>query len=286
MRINIAYPRNGTQKSLKFDDEKQWSRLIDRRLGQEFDGELFGPEYKGYIFRITGGSDRDGFAMKQGVMTKAKLQLLLKEGSTGYFARREGTSLRKTVRGCIVGGELGAINLIVVQKGEKEIAGLTDVTIPRRLGPKRANKIRKLFNIPKHSDNIGVKDAKKIKVDPLDVCRVVIKRITKKVGDKSYYKAPKIQRLITSERLRRKRVRQAEKYDTVKKNQAKFEAFKKHEAAKHQPVQKATPAPVKAAPVKVAPVKTAPVKAAPVKAAPAKPVQPVKVQKPTDKKTK
>ena len=184
MRINIAYPRNGTQKSLKFDDEKQWSRLIDRRLGQEFDGELLGPEYKGYIFRITGGSDRDGFAMKQGVMTKAKLKLLLKEGSSGYFARREGVALRKTVRGCIIGSELGAINLIVIQKGDKEIVGVTDATIPRRLGPKRANKIRKLFNIPKHSDNICVKDATKIKVDPLDVCRVVIRRPTKKVGDK------------------------------------------------------------------------------------------------------
>jgi small subunit ribosomal protein S6e len=260
MRINIAYPRNGTQKSLKFDDEKQWSRLIDRRLGQEFDGELIGPEYKGYIFKIAGGSDKDGFAMKQGVMTKAKVKLLLREGSSGYFCRREGVALRKTVRGCIVSGELGAINLIIAQKGEKEIAGLTDATIPRRLGPKRANKIRKLFNIPKHSDNIGVKNAHKIKVDPQDVCRVVIRRQTKKVGDKSYYKAPKIQRLITTERLRRKRVRAAEKIASMKRNQTKLEAYKKKLAAKHQAAQpvKATPAPVKAAPVKVAPVKATP----------------------------
>jgi small subunit ribosomal protein S6e len=269
MRINIAYPRNGTQKCLKFDDEKQWSRLIDRRVGQEFDGELIGPEFKGYIFRITGGSDTDGFAMKQGVITKAKLKLLLKEGSTGYFCRREGVALRKTVRGCIIGGELGAINMIIVQKGEKEIEGLTNANVPRRLGPKRANKIRKLFNLNRHSNNIGQKDAAKVKVDTLDVCRVVIKRQTKKVGDKAYYKAPKIQRLITSERLRRKRVRTAEKYETVKSNQALHEAHKKKMAAKNQQAK-----PVVAAPV-------APVKAAPAKAVPA---QPVKAQKTVGKK--
>jgi len=36
--------------------------------------------------------------------------------------------------------------------GEQEIPGLTDVTIPRRLGPKRASKIRKLFNLKKEDD--------------------------------------------------------------------------------------------------------------------------------------
>ena len=36
--------------------------------------------------------------------------------------------------------------------GEQEIAGLTNKTIPRRLGPKRASKIRKLFNLSKEDD--------------------------------------------------------------------------------------------------------------------------------------
>merc|ERR1711973_991614 len=40
------------------------------------------------------------------------------------------------------------------------IPGLTDNTIPRRLGPKRASKIRKLFNLSKEDD----------------VCQYVIKR--------------------------------------------------------------------------------------------------------------
>eukprot|EP00058_Branchiostoma_floridae_P020812 XP_002606302.1 hypothetical protein BRAFLDRAFT_67542 [Branchiostoma floridae] len=34
----------------------------------------------------------------------------------------------------------------------KDIPGLTDTTIPRRLGPKRAGRIRKLFNLNKEDD--------------------------------------------------------------------------------------------------------------------------------------
>ena len=32
--------------------------FYDRRMGQELDGEVLGDEYKGYIFRITGGNDK------------------------------------------------------------------------------------------------------------------------------------------------------------------------------------------------------------------------------------
>lgn len=36
--------------------------------------------------------------------------------------------------------------------GEQDIPGLTDTNVPRRLGPKRASKIRKLFNLTKEDD--------------------------------------------------------------------------------------------------------------------------------------
>ena len=67
---------------------------------------------------------------------------------------------------------------------------MTDDKKPRRLGPKRANKIRKLFNLKKDDD----------------VKRYVIKREIKKEGKKLRIKAPKIQRLITDVRLRRKKI--------------------------------------------------------------------------------
>ena len=64
----------------------------------------------------------------------------------------------------------------------QDIPGLTDGSVPRRLGPKRASKIRKLFNLSKQDD----------------VRQYVIKRpLAGKEGKKPKTKAPKIQRLIT-----------------------------------------------------------------------------------------
>jgi len=227
LKLNIAYPRNNTQKTIEFTDEKKWAKLVDKRIGQEFDGEIIGSEFNGYVFKITGGSDRNGFCMKQGVATRGKVKLLLSPGTPGYRFGREGTRLRKTVRGCIISNDQGAINVVVLKKGDAEIAGVTDKSNPVRLGPKRANKIRKLFNLPKHSDNIGKKDAQKIDVDHFDVTRFVVKRITKEVGDKKYYKAPKIQRLVTNDRIRRKRIQRAEKFEKVKRNAQAVLNFKK-----------------------------------------------------------
>jgi len=39
--------------------------------------------------------------------------------------------------------------LKIVKEGEEKIEGLTDHIVPRRLGPKRASKIRRLFNLTK-----------------------------------------------------------------------------------------------------------------------------------------
>jgi ribosomal protein S6E (S10) len=42
--------------------------FIERRMGQEVEADCLGDEYKGYTFKITGGNDRDGFPMRQGIM--------------------------------------------------------------------------------------------------------------------------------------------------------------------------------------------------------------------------
>merc|ERR1711962_1076953 len=91
-----------------------------------------------------------GFPMKQGVLTNGRVRLLL-------------------------------------NKGHAEIPGLTDNTIPRRLGPKRGSKIRKLFNLSKE-------------------------------GEKAQHKAPKVQRLITPGVLQKKRHKVALKRRRSEKN--------------------------------------------------------------------
>lgn len=194
MKLNISYPANGTQKCIEIDDDHKLRAFYDKRMGQEVEGDQVSEEFKGYVFKITGGNDKQGFPMKQGVLHPTRVRLLLSEGHSCYRPRRAGERKRKSVRGCIVNQDLSVIALAVVKQGDADIEGLTDVTTPKRLAPKRANHIRKFFGLSKEDD---VRD-------------FVVRREVEKNG-KVYSKAPKIQRLVTPKRLRRKRVLKAKK---------------------------------------------------------------------------
>eukprot|EP00606_Chrysophyceae_sp_TOSAG23-5_P000194 GSChrysophyteH2.ASY1.ANO1.491.1 assembled CDS len=178
--------------------------LYDKRISQEVNGEELGDEFAGYIFRITGGNDKQGFAMKQGVLSAGRTRLLLKEGNSCYRARREGERKRKSVRGCIVGPDISVINLVVKKKGDADIEGLTDSSTPKRLGPKRANKIRKLFNLTKEDD----------------LKKHVITRTFKNKAGKEIQKRPNIQRLVTPITLKRKAARNAAKLVGLQQSRA------------------------------------------------------------------
>jgi len=196
MKLNISNPETGAQKLYDIDDEKRLRPFFEKRMAQEVEADTLGDEWKGYVFRISGGNDKQGFPMKQGVMTNGRVRLLLSKGHSCYRPRRTGERKRKSVRGCIVDANLSVLSLIIRKKGEKPIEGLTDVTVPRRLGPKRASKIRKLFNLSKEDD----------------VKQFVVRRpLTPKEGTEGKLKrgmktkAPKIQRLITPQMLQHKR---------------------------------------------------------------------------------
>lgn len=40
-------------------------------MGAEVEADPLGDEWKGYILRISGGNDKQGFPMKQGVLTNS-----------------------------------------------------------------------------------------------------------------------------------------------------------------------------------------------------------------------
>lgn len=121
-------------------------------MGAEVPGDSVGDEFKGYIFKITGGNDKQGFPMKQGVMHPTRVRLLLSDGHSCYRPRRTGERKRKSVRGCIVAMDLSVLALSIVKQGDNDIPGVTDVVHPKRLGPKRATKIRKFFGLTKDDD--------------------------------------------------------------------------------------------------------------------------------------
>lgn len=147
--------------------------------------------------------------MKQGVLSNGRTRLLLSEGLSCYRTRRAGERKRKSVRGCIVGSDISVLNLVIIKKGDKDIPDVTDSSQPRRLGPKRANKIRKLFNLSKEDD----------------VRKHVISRKFENKKGKTVVKRCKIQRLVTPVTVARKRVRMAKAIASLQNSKAEAAAY-------------------------------------------------------------
>jgi len=215
MKLNLSFPATGCQKVLEIEDEKRLRAIYDKRMSHEVDGEHISDDFKGYIFRITGGNDKQGFPMKQGVLTPGRVRLLLHRGTPCFrgFGRRKGERRRKSVRGCIVSQDLSVLNLVIVKKGENDLPGLTDTERPRMRGPKRASKIRKLFNLTKDDD---------VRKYVNTYRRTFVTKSGKKCS-----KAPKIQRLVTPLTLQRKRHKIAEKKKRVAKAKSEASEYQK-----------------------------------------------------------
>jgi len=179
-------------------------------MGQEINGDVIGEEYNGYVFRLTGGNDKQGFPMKQGILINGRTRILFRKPGTCYWKKRTGGRRRRAVRGAIYGPDLAVINLRIVKKGDADVAKLTDAERPNRLGPKRASNIKKMFGLRK------VDDVRKY---------VVARSITK--GDKTFYKAPKIQRLVTERRIRRKKLDKRNMMDRFKAGKVALENYEK-----------------------------------------------------------
>ena len=162
-----------------------------------------------------GGNDKQGFGMKQGVLTAQRVFLLMSRKTQGFqgHGRRKGERRRKAVRGCIVSQDIAVLNLMIVKQGDAPLPGLTDSEKPRLRGPKRASKIRKLFALSKDDD----------------VRKYVntYRREFESATGKKKSKAPKIQRLITANSLQRKRHEASVKKVAIAKAKAEAQEYHK-----------------------------------------------------------
>ena len=99
-------------------DGKQLNGL---KIGEEFDGQIVGLD--GYTLKITGGSDKNGFAMKKDVDGPRRIKSLL-TGGVGYKPKGDGVKRRKTVRGNTISEDIVLINTIVTKAGSKSISDI------------------------------------------------------------------------------------------------------------------------------------------------------------------
>ena len=264
LSCSISYPPTARTKKFLIEDEQKIKSLWDMRIAEEFKGDHLGEQFKGYVFKISGGTDKQGFAMMQGVLTAERVRLLLGEKHQCFNLhprqKRKATRKRKSVRGCISSVETSVLNLIVSKKGDTDIPGLTDEAsaIPNRLGPRRASKIRKLWNLEKTDD----------------VSQYVIRRkmYSKKNPEKFHTVVPRVQRVVSpyararakrqTREFRQKRQKTADAKALYEKMlTAKREAVRSKRASKLSKLRNKTEKPAatkKAAPAKkAAPVKTA-----------------------------
>ncbi|KAL0620659.1 40S ribosomal protein S6 [Plecturocebus cupreus] len=153
MRLNISFPVTGCQKLIEVDDERTLRTFYEKPMATEVAADALGEEWKGYVVQISGGNNKQD-------------QGELEEERENQFVVT-----------------LWILNLVIVRKGEKDIPGLADTTLPRHLGPKRASRIRKCFNLSKEDD----------------VCQYVVRKPLNKEGEKPSTKAPKIQRVLQHE---------------------------------------------------------------------------------------
>ncbi|ELW48289.1 40S ribosomal protein S6 [Tupaia chinensis] len=172
MKLNISFPATGCQKLIEVDDERKLYTFHEKRMATEVAADALGEEWRGYVVRISGGNDKQGFPMKQSILTHGCVHLLLRE---------------------------------------KDIPGLTDTTVPHLLGPKRASRIRKLFNLSKEND----------------VHQYVVRKPLNKEGKKPRTKAPKIQCLVTPHVLQHKHRCIALKKQHTKKNKEEAAEYPK-----------------------------------------------------------
>lgn len=215
---------------VELQNEGKLGEFIDKKIGDIIEGSLISDVFDGYKFKITGGFDKNGFAMKNGILTQSRKKVLLTKGCSlfrykrGYH--RTGVRRRRLVRGCIVSHEIKNLHLKIIAKGPKPIQGLTEEgdAKPKRLGPKRATKILKQFGLT------AVYNDKKKNKDERKNLRFLItkfapkREVTTKNG-KKYEKRAKIQRLITPDRLRRKRLIKAIKKERREQTEKDKKAY-------------------------------------------------------------
>ncbi|MBA2861174.1 30S ribosomal protein S6e [Methanococcus maripaludis] len=123
MAFKVVVSDTKTGKSYQFETES--TALIGKKIGDEISGSVV--ELEGYKLKITGGSDKCGFAMRHDIHGAMKMRVLLKEGP-GYNVKEKGLRRRKSLRGNTISKDVTLINTKVVEYGSAPLGGEPEST--------------------------------------------------------------------------------------------------------------------------------------------------------------
>ncbi len=92
--------------------------LIGKKIGDEVDGIFI--SLPGYKLSITGGTDKNGFPMRNDLPGTIRRRLLLSK-SKGFHPKENGLRHKKSIRGNTVNQDLVQINMKVTKYGSKPV---------------------------------------------------------------------------------------------------------------------------------------------------------------------
>jgi small subunit ribosomal protein S6e len=95
--------------------------LIGKKIGDEVDGIFI--SLPGYKLQITGGTDKDGFAMRKDLPGMIRRKILLSDGK-GFHEIEYGMRKKKSMRGNTIGQDVVQINMKVTKHSTKPIDSL------------------------------------------------------------------------------------------------------------------------------------------------------------------
>ncbi len=95
------------------------NKLIGKNIGDTVSGDVVG--LAGYTLKLTGGTDKDGFAMRADIPGPSRRKILV-AGGVGYKPRAEGVKKRKSMRGREISSDIAQINAVILEYGQKPLS--------------------------------------------------------------------------------------------------------------------------------------------------------------------
>ncbi|MCK5257887.1 MAG: 30S ribosomal protein S6e [Thermoplasmatales archaeon] len=122
-KVVINDTKNGKSHQVQVSGHHANS-LIGKKIGDEVDGIFI--SLPGYKLQVTGGTDKNGFAMRRDLPGIGRRRLLLSK-SSGFKPKEKGLRGKKSVRGNTVNQDIVQINMKVTKHSSKPIDKLINI---------------------------------------------------------------------------------------------------------------------------------------------------------------